>query len=260
MNYSRNKCWTAYLDILGFKEQLRGKHWEDKVDAIFEIVEKTISESLSNLTDSEHKILPKNEIQSLFISDSIFLWIAVDEKKQHDSIKACRLFLHVIEMIQFRCALENIWLRGGVGYGETIFSSTNIAGHGLLQAVSLEKQAVYPRVLVNASSLYEVAAQYVSNPTSHDVLKEINKTYEYVDYSGRFLFSYSSVDPHKVSRVLSDDYPFIIDYLNRAPANSSEARKILKNIQKNIREVQEISVYQKYRWLSDYLENSQSIF
>ncbi len=134
--YIKHKAIVAYLDILGFSDLLRGDEWHEKVKAIFTIVNKSIH---SASIKGGHGILPKGQLKSLFASDTIVLWLVPGDDSRQEQIKALRYMLHAVEKIQLNCALQNVWLRGGISFDSVLYDDKNIAGPGFIKALQLEK-------------------------------------------------------------------------------------------------------------------------
>lgn len=133
--------YIAYLDVLGFKE-LVGKKRLKEVELYFNTIHDTLRE-----------IGQKNSsIQSILISDSTIL-IGPDSKESF------KVLLGVVQNIQAKLALKNIWIRGAITFGDVYFDDTLnvVVGKGLVDAFLLEQEATYPRVIIDSSIVVKIA-------------------------------------------------------------------------------------------------------
>lgn len=245
-----HEVFIAYIDLLGFRSKMREKNWADEVRRIFSIIDASVTE-FSKPSGSVHSIIPKNKIQCLAGSDTIVLWIVPESKSKWPKVKALRYLLHAVEMLQFRCACNDIWMRGGVSFGHVVFDGSNVAGPGFLNALALEGSSIYPRVLVDAKMMRTLFDNCFS---VSDYLKEINNAFSYEGYSGRFLYDFLGKSNDAVS--FRYDYPFFVHYLNRL--NDTEHHdsldKIWINLGKNLF-VETPRVFQKFQWVYEYLDH-----
>lgn len=149
------KKYVAFLDVLGFKEMVYADD-ADRLETYF----KTIRKTLDNLQQTNVNIA------SLQISDSTIL-IAPDTKE--DFV----ILVLAVQTIQSELALIDIWIRGGISYGDVYYdkNSNLIVGKGLIGAYLLEQEAKYPRVIIDPSIILHIAEN------SQDFLEKINNKY-----------------------------------------------------------------------------------
>ena len=124
--------YVAFLDVLGFKNIVENK--DSKLDIYFSIITETIANFHSTGTS----------IQSQIVSDSTIL--ACDQ-----TIEEFSQLLKAIQLIQAKCAVNNIWFRGAITIGEIYFNSelNIVVGKGLSDAYLLESQEKLPRVIID---------------------------------------------------------------------------------------------------------------
>lgn len=244
-----HNVYIAYVDILGFSDLVRSKNWREKIERVFEIVRISIQRTSTAATTN---IVPKDPLRSLFSSDSIVLWQKPDDdSKWEEKVKALRFLLHAVEKIQFLCAIENIWMRGGISYGEVLYDSknSNVAGPGYIEAYKLEQVAEFPRVLVDSKIIQDAL------PNANErkrYLRDINQTYGYSEYSGKFLFDFGSINP--TGSTFKQDYPFFVHYLNRL-SNEGEMKNlhiVWENLRTNLY-ASAPKIFRKYQWVLEYL-------
>jgi hypothetical protein len=133
-------AYVAFLDVLGFKEMVRKEKLREKLENFFKI------------TKENFKIIEaaKKEIRKFILSDSIILVVEID----NDSFGNFEKLLRAIKNLQADLALEDIWLRGAVSYGDVHLSDSGdeekiIYGDGYIRAFELENKAIYPRVIID---------------------------------------------------------------------------------------------------------------
>ncbi|MEE6249372.1 MAG: hypothetical protein VX583_03170 [Bdellovibrionota bacterium] len=244
------KHFVAYLDLLGFKEFVFSKNFQENIQRTLEIIENSVSRSVER---NPHGIYPNETIKTTVISDSIILSIPFDETETwQEQVKSLRFLLSAVEKIQYTFALNNIWVRGAVSAGLLNHNKKNVIGKALINAYLLEQQSVFPRVLVDPKTLTRLFKSTPNCNTKAQIINEVNRDFGNPDYSGKFLFNWSSNDSYNV---FSEDYPFFIHYLNSLllEDESDTRSKILDNLIKNLY-VKDPKIHKKFRWVTDYLK------
>ncbi len=240
-------AFVAFLDVLGFSAMMRDKEkWEGDVDRIFSAIEHSVAELRKEVKTA---ILPQNELKSIVVSDSIILWIVPDvDGDKYSRLKALRYLLHAVEKIQFDCARQDIWMRGGISFGKIKFTNSNIAGPGYLKALDLEKSAIYPRVLVDAKMIRDLTG----SKNIESQLTSINQTFHNPHYSGKFIYQFSELER---DLFFKQDYPYFVHYLNRLSDDPEHVKVIWDHVRKNIFATTP-SIFQKYKWVEEYIRTS----
>lgn len=182
MNLKKNlhNKYVAFLDVLGFKE-LVSRRRVDTLETYFT----TISETLTVIRND------KKNIKSLLVSDSIIL-------VSPDTTEDFKTLLRAIQTIQARLSLKNIWIRGAISFGEIYYNeiSNIIVGKGLINSYLLEREAKYPRVIVDTAIIPKIAENRQTfyetvNPSYKDFetdkLKLIHSWHKYIPEDSFFV-------------------------------------------------------------------------
>jgi hypothetical protein len=224
--------YVAFLDILGFKKLVFSnlESDKDKIEKYFKIIE----DEIKNLKTTQIQ----EQINYIVISDSIIITVEQSEDK-NNNIENLRQLCIAVGKIQYRLALNNLWLRGGISSGETYINQDDkqIVGKGYINAYQLEeKYATVPRVIIDNKIVYELDLE------SSDVLiNEINKNED------QYLFVWNW--HHNNAIKIEKDIPLFINYFHNI--NDNDLLNIMNNIQESI--YVEIGLYKKFKWTADYL-------
>lgn len=246
-----NDRFVAFLDILGFKEILKRDNQE--VERIMHI----ISDVTQDVTTvSGHGIIPDDNITQTVLSDSIVLSIPAPGIIK-DAYKNFRFLLHVVEKIQFKCALEDVWIRGGISWGNLHheLSGGNVIGQGLVNAYLFEQTAHYPRVLIDPSIIPDYFGKLGCSATRSAFISEINMTWGASVYSGKFIFDKSKIQA-AFHGYFQDDMPLFVHYFNsiyEEKTPESARTKISDLLKSRLYSSKETAIYAKYKWVVDYL-------
>lgn len=258
--------YIAYLDILGFRELLKKAKKYPKKGIIQDCFESVYSAIEKSIQKNKEGYYPKENISTAILSDTILLSIPVSESLSSGTrIKTLRFFLDSISKIQYNLALKDIWLRGAVVQGELSHLNESVVGEGLVSAFLLEKEAKYPRVLIQPEIFQKLypesynAGEVVSRET---ILNDLNWHGYNPNYDSQFIFSHSN----EITKFNSftNDYPYFVDYfsklrkLDKNDMLEKEFEVIMKYLDKNLIEASP-GIYQKYRWLVDYLTVTMEI-
>jgi hypothetical protein len=215
--------FVAFIDVMGFSELVNSGN-VNNLQAYF----LKITQVLDKLRIS------KNKVESFLISDSIILIAppGLDSLKQ---------LLNAIRSIQSALLWRKILLRGAVAYGEVYYNAQKniIVGKGFIRAYLLEKEAIYPRIIIDPAIIKLVSLDKIG------FIRTINNTLEY-NFEKRLIYIKSNFS------LIKDDGIFI-DYANKIIKQKSingNLKEIYKTIVKNLYSDQKL--YSKYVWLRDY--------
>lgn len=149
---SYNKCIIAFLDILGFKNMINTKAFEE-IRNIFSTImpEHDFSIAFSHAAeDTEDSLIRYNEalseIRMHIMSDSIIL--AVPSGKS----EALAAIIDICDAIQEQLYDLDppVLLRGAIAEGEFYLDEQLIFGKGLVDAyIAQENYAIYPRIIIS---------------------------------------------------------------------------------------------------------------
>ena len=219
-------CYIAFLDLLGFKNIINHKKWEDilkifskiknPLDAIF------ISTGTEWVPIIDHDSVSKINLK--IMSDSICFYIdATVPNAFCILISVCLLFQ--IEMLKLS---EPILMRGGIVRGNIYAKGDITFGPGLSNAYLLEeKSAKYPRIIVTG----EVVQVGVSE--TDQSCRKILTDYLYRDSDAYYILNYFSM--------LSGD------------ADEDAASNFFKHIEKELDTATDPSIREKYLYLGKHM-------
>lgn len=148
---TENKVFTAFLDILGFKEMvLNNSHSELEV-----IFEKTINQTLEFINKTSIKAYSKINSSSktnfLMVSDSIIIWSDDDTKESFLGVVTATTYLTTLFMV------NGVPLRGGISFGNiTAYKNRdnlNIFGDSIVNAYELERNQQWSGVIIDHKCL-----------------------------------------------------------------------------------------------------------
>ncbi len=229
--------YVAFIDVLGFSDMVYSNS-KEKLEKYFEIVDM----AFEIFNDD------KKKLNKLAISDSIIL-IA------EDSEESLEVLLKAIRTLQTFLARRDIWARGGISVGEVYFNnkSNTIVGKGFINAYLLEKEAIYPRVIIDPQILGRLGL------TRREFYKKLNKEpHERTD--GKLIHDYG-LGNH--IRYTNDDALFVC-YANkllyrsiskeykRAANEVTDIEEVYEHLKRNLYSTQKH--YSKYLWLKKYFQ------
>lgn len=183
-NETLDKCYVAFLDILGFKDFVENNSHKDLIENFEFIIDKVFSVYIGSYNNPEiGKMGNKQfEIEVLFISDSIILW--TKNEFQGSFVKLLQIVSDLIAF-SFRTGLP---LRGGISFGELHthknFNNTTVIGKGLINAYKIEESQNWAGCIVDKIAIDEFNRQ-------NDLLPKLKKiTYEDLVSEAKILEEY----------------------------------------------------------------------
>lgn len=238
MKITYSNKYVAFIDVLGFTDLVYSNS-NEKLEKYFDIIEMAFEIFKAH----------KTKIDKLAISDSIIL---VSE----DTSASFKLLLESIKQLQYFLARRDIWVRGGISYGEVFFdtSSNIIVGKGFINAYLLEKEAKYPRVIIDPLILTKL------NLTRREFYDHFNGQPHQFITNGKLIHDYGL---HNLNRLTEDDSIFVcyantiifkstIDSTFLVNENEKDLDLIYTHIRKNLYNSQKH--YSKYLWLKKYFQ------
>lgn len=154
--------YIAYFDLLGYKDFFRT--YPERVGEFLQEIHDAVSHAKKYTQEIDSSFVGKLgrlAIKTKIFSDNILLCLEVGEEKTAQ-IEYPRFlaFLAIVADIQRNFILNyNLFLRGGVTIGTLSYNDDFIFGQGLIDAVALEENAVYPRIILG-----EAVKNYVLQP------------------------------------------------------------------------------------------------
>ena len=163
-NKDIKKYYIAYMDILGYKDFFR-KH-SDQVFEFFKRINAAVQDTKSHIGNVNKSVILRNgadlNIIVKMFSDNILLCVEVKD----GSVELIRLltFLSTVAEIQRTFITKyGLFLRGGVTIGDLAINNDIVFGQGIIDAVTLEETAIYPRIILSESVIeFAYKRHYVS--------------------------------------------------------------------------------------------------
>lgn len=246
MNFENR--FVAFIDILGFREIVKEK---TEVARVMNIIQSAIQ--TAGVDQESHKIFPKDELKLTALSDAIVISILIGSDK-YEAFKSLRYLLSAVEKIQYKCAISDIWMRGGVSWGE-LHHEENVVGEGLVRAYELEQNAIFPRVLIDPALIPDFFSLQRGPQNRRELISEINQKYNRPEYSGKFIFDKQEL-VNGFSGCFQDDVPLFVHYFNSVydeATPENDRISIAKALKKRLYCAASPQIYAKYRWVVDYL-------
>ncbi len=250
------KCFVAYLDILGFKEKVRSS--ENNRDEIRILLD---SLNICNAFASGSKKVTNDtgvyrtiDIQSRFFSDSVVFFLKGNPKDLG------HLFL-IIRYVQDQLWGKGLSIRGAVTYGDMYLPNGNMEsnitlGPEIIKAHELESEiAIYPRIIVSRK-LYDYIQR--KNIQAYPFAEGGNlKDYTQQDKDGVYFLDLlnKNIIRKKDENLQKKNDLFSIVW---NPDEESKYDEVISSVDKCIRDnisSKDEKIRQKYRWLKSYKES-----
>ena len=142
--------YIAYFDILGYKEFFR--KYPNKVPELLNSIHEAIQRTKNQISDLRRSPLlgefAQIDIKEKAFSDNILLCMETTD----DRLEPVRMlaFIKAVSDIQRGFVLEyGLFVRGGIVKGQLSFNDDYVFGQGVIDAVSMEGTAQYPRILIS---------------------------------------------------------------------------------------------------------------
>jgi hypothetical protein len=248
-SYAPTYHLLAFIDGLGFQEELRRNPYESRFQPFFAAVDST-REKLKVLSQERGVY---GRIDTWTVGDSIILAIecpgntfgevakAVDPAELHYYLAT---LTRVVAQLQCELIMLDIWTRGAISYERLHLSTNRIVGAAFFDAAQLEsKTAMYLRVILDKKLV-----ESCGYPTSQHVINDINS------WKPRSAFDYQDQPSDGLQIVDPADFVTFVDYARCLPLSLSAANfffRAAELISKNLRG--NPKHYPKYRWSADYL-------
>lgn len=167
--------YIAYFDILGYKA-----FFEESGNDVLEFLQSNIS--LANdivKKTSPDGIFSDTHFEIKSFSDNFIILIRKTDKT--DDYQAAKSLAYLIALLQLRFLEKySILIRGGITKGDAYLNNNIVFGEGLIRAVELEGQAVFPRVILDETRLGKDVCEDLCEKC---VVKDEDDKY-YIDFLG----------------------------------------------------------------------------
>lgn len=233
MNTVYKDRYIVFIDILGFKDIVNKSNNDNKkAEEILENLK--CIERIKKENDEIFKLTSINRRVTIF-SDSIIISYPLLHSES-----GCFLSL-VLDIIYITIELldKGVYIRGGMTYGKLYHENNICFGPAMVEAYSLEQEAIYPRIIIDK--------------------KTIEKALESPGLD-RYPITFEEIK----NLIKIEDNIYYIDFLSNALDEIEEKEKVnnfFSNIKKNItshlnnKDYSE-EVLKKYKWFVNYYNNS----
>ncbi len=253
-NMRYEKCFVAYLDILGFKEKVR--ETEESPELLKELTDTLkINSPFTQSSGKKTTVEGKLDIRSFFFSDSFAFMMKVEKKNLPHLFLIVR-YLHDVLLKNGLC------LRGAVVIGKMYWPKDGeniLVGPAMIEAHKLESEvAIYPRIVIS-QKLHE----YIDGDRNIKTWSEDGKIplSEFIkrDKDGVYFFDVlnQNITRKKGEDIIHENGVFSIVWDHNRESNYEQVIIYVNDIiGKHIKDENEL-VRQKYEWLKTYLEESR---
>lgn len=223
------KSFTVFLDLLGFSEEIISKSKSGEGSEHLMDIYKAFN-SASSILDG-HSVWEKK-----IFSDNILLGSPISDPHIHPESLFGSLITGIMHF-QLKLTLKGYFVRGGWCVGELFVDDNMIYGKALIQAVSLEKEANYPRIILSkeveniCNSHINFYNPQIESPQNSHLLKD-----EEGNYFINYLYGLYPEDPYE-----DIDSSFTNLLLHKS--------NIISNL---IKFEGNIKIYDKYLWVAHY--------
>ena len=149
-NREIEKYYIAYVDLLGYKDFF--ENHADRVSDFLKTIQGAIETTKATVSKTNLSTIMSTyadmDVKIKIFSDNILLCLKTGSEK----VEIIRLltFLALIADIQRSFVSEyGLFLRGGITIGEMFINDSFVFGQGLIDSVSMEARANYPRIILS---------------------------------------------------------------------------------------------------------------
>lgn len=157
-------CLVAWVDILGFKEEIRNARAQEEFKAVYDKVrrvhEEFAKESASDDPDNQAEENRNYGRRVISLSDGLVVVQSKDTEVRQvlDTYGFVQGFMDDLRMAQAQCAYQGIFLRGGIDIGYFWFDDDILLSPALVEAYFIEdKIAKNPAILLKAELIDKIA-------------------------------------------------------------------------------------------------------
>lgn len=233
MNPIYENRYCLFLDILGFQSLVDGSANFRKGDPDTKSLRSIIS-ALQKIREGVHyrdavEVSGKVKLTSRKVSqfsDSVIVSYSRDEPYS-GGITSIIMDVH---RLQLEMTSRGILLRGAITVGSLYHDDYFVLGPALNEAVTLEKLAAYPRVILDAEILDEAGLKKGEAPDRERTISSMVAE----DFDGTFFIDYFNVLPDD----FFDEWYEVYDYLSR-----------LRSVVKQLSYKKDSSIKMKHSWM-----------
>lgn len=155
--------YIAYFDVLGYRQFFQEQ--QEQEGNLLKEIHTAIETVKNNLTASNKVNFLKDQMnvnwKIKIFSDNILICLECGNSKQIEKSRALFFLLNISEIQRYFIINHDLFLRGGITKGKLSYNDDYVFGEGLIEAVGIEEQTVYPRIALS-SSLFEFFSSITS--------------------------------------------------------------------------------------------------
>lgn len=260
---------VCFLDVLGFKNLIH----ESTYNKVAMNKVKLVANLFSNIQKSylnphwnsnfnmpftkqgftKYSIISEETIEvnmSLF-SDSIIISYKLEKEERFITwYRQIYQIFNDICRLQYEFALNGIFIRGGLSYGELFHEGDICIGPALIQAVELEKSAINPCISIDPAFMNEVI-----NDMKSDEIDDYAPGYKMPHSKKQFAIDLFAEYINRIDaygcNTISDKY--MLDWLlSRFCLSVNNIKRIKPIIEDELEKEYPKHIKEKYKWLKDY--------
>lgn len=229
------KSVIVYLDILGFSTRVeeacnhgRGNQLLLELHDVLKGAQVHINPSKFLSSDER----PDSHTLKVFTDNIVLGFPILGDPRDRAEPEFGAVFTQVA-WYHLDLAMHGFFLRGGLTEAEHYMDEEIVYGPGLLEAVRLEKEAEFPRIILSAAAVKRVR--------------------EHLKFYGKVAFA-----PHNDVLAISPDGRMFLNYLSRVNVDDEYGpidewlNKHRKNIKHNLDTQSNSHILAKYQWLASY--------
>lgn len=206
-NYKTSNHIIAYLDILGTKDMICNDDNFDFLNHLNMFMEDAIEESGGGIFPKKEKIFVK------IFSDNILLAIELKENDEQRENKIAILF-NTVANIYNEILRYGYLMRGAIVEGEFFHNEIIVYGKGLVEAVRLEKEAKYPRIIVKTKVNEANNWHYLMKDSNGEAFLNIFYLCDNMDDVTFKLNLLELLKKHKNNKEIKEKIMWMINYFN----------------------------------------------
>lgn len=231
------KSVVAFIDILGYKGQVKKAFEEKKGEALLRKLRKAFDETYDHIKDEADKILPQLASKKLSwivkgFTDNIVIGYPIKD----DAEPEMGTMFSILSYFQLMMIIQGFFIRGGIDVGELYMDDEIIFGNGLLEAYEVEQNlASDPRIVLSKIALKytKIHISYYARPEAAPQIELLLK-----DRDGQVFINYLSP---------------ILEFVNEGFVAEEELLKHKEVVELRLKEyVSEPAIWSKYFWVANY--------
>jgi hypothetical protein len=222
------ESFVLFLDVLGASEMASA----DDVEQQLKVLDSAIAEGRKRTTDQ----LDDPWFLASWFSDNLALASPIRSGYGRGEPELAT-FLHVAGTVQLHLALDGVFTRGGLALGKHFMDDNISFGPGLVEAVELERQATYPRILLS-DSVVDLVQEHLTFYGDFPMRAPQNRDL-WVDDHGSVFVNYLDAIGNYVGEEMREAAELVEQHRDQVAANLNRHRG-------------DPHVWAKYQWLASY--------